>query len=325
MPDIKKYKVTEPFLDLDCGLGEAPHWEPSRGSGLRFVDIVKLKLHTVNAGDASSHKQWSLPYSIGVTADIEGNDTEFVFGGKSGYGIMGRETGKLRMIKDMWTDEERKDDGGGKPKVGKNRQDRMRSNDGAVDAAGRFWVGTMNDQDLVGENFTDEGVLFRLDPDLSLHRVKEGVTIPNGMSWTADNKTMYFTDSPSGKIMTYPYDLATGNIDFSAGKTFFTCPVEGGVPDGHIQDIEGHLWVACHGTSKVFRVNPSGQIVAEIELPTRCVTCPTFVGTELYITSAEEQDPEKYPESKKYQGGLFRVDVGVKGRPLNKFKLTIKA
>jgi sugar lactone lactonase YvrE len=72
---------------------------------------------------------------------------------------MNRETGDVRIIKDMWTDDERKDDGGGKPKVGKNKQERMRSNDGAVDAAGRFFVGTMNDPALVGENFTDEGRL----------------------------------------------------------------------------------------------------------------------------------------------------------------------
>lgn len=76
------------------------------------------------------------------------------------------------------------------------------------------------------------GVLFRLDPDLSLHRVKDPVEIPNGISWSQDEKTVYFTDSPTGEIKQYPYDSATGSIDFSAGKTFFKCPHEGGVPDG---------------------------------------------------------------------------------------------
>lgn len=66
----------------------------------------------------------------------------------------------------------------------------MRSNDGSVDSHGRFFVGSMNDQALVSE-FTDEGVLFRLDSDLSVHRVKDEVTIPNGMSWTSDNKSMF--------------------------------------------------------------------------------------------------------------------------------------
>ena len=25
MPEIKKYKITEPYLDVHCGLGEAPY------------------------------------------------------------------------------------------------------------------------------------------------------------------------------------------------------------------------------------------------------------------------------------------------------------
>ena len=166
------------------------------------------------------------------------------------------------------------------------------------------------------------GIVFRLDDDLSLHRVIEEVTIPNGTSWSLDNKTMYLTDSPSATIKAYPYDPVTGHLSLSDGTTFFS--VEGGVPDGHCQDEEGCLWVAGHSTGKVFRVNPQGEITAEIELPTRCVTCPAFCGTELFITSMAELEPEKYPESTKLQGALFKIDVGVRGSPLNKFKMKMK-
>lgn len=143
MADMKRYKITEPYLQLNCGLGEAPFWEESRNT-LRFVDILKKKLHLVDlAKGPSSHQQIDLDFSISTTADIEGNDEEFIFGGKYGYGIMNRDTLKARWIKKMWRDEERVDDGGGKPGFGKNREDRMRSNDGAVDPLGRYWVGTM--------------------------------------------------------------------------------------------------------------------------------------------------------------------------------------
>ncbi|KAK5130370.1 hypothetical protein LTR08_002162 [Meristemomyces frigidus] len=324
MPEIKKYKITEPYLDLQCGLGEAPFWEKDRNT-LRFVDIVKKKLHFVDIKKGpSSHKQWDLDFNIGTTADIEGNDKEFVFGGKSGYGIMNRETKESRWIKKMWTNEERKPDGGGKPGKGETREVRMRSNDGSVDTKGRYYVGAMNDPAIVDE-LTDEGVLFRLDPNGSIHRSKDSITIPNGMSWTLDNKYMYFTDSPSGSIMKYPYDVETGAITWDKGEIFFTCPIEGGVPDGHAQDEEGYFWIALFGTGKVVRVNPQGEVVAEIECPTRCVTCPGFCGTELFITSATEEDPEKYAWSTKYQGGLFKIDVGVRGCPLNKFKNESKA
>ena len=101
MAEIKRYKITEPYLELNCGLGEAPFWEKSRDR-LRFVDIVKKKLHTVNLSKGpSSHKEQGLDFSIGTTADIEGNDEEFVFGGKLGYGIMHRDTGKTRWIRKM--------------------------------------------------------------------------------------------------------------------------------------------------------------------------------------------------------------------------------
>lgn len=168
-------------------------------------------------------------------------------------------------------------------------------------------------------------MVHRLDPDLSIHRVIQPVSIPNGTSWTLDNKYIYFTDSPSGQIKKYPYNIEDGSIDLAAGKPFFTCPIEGGVPDGHAQDVEGCFWISLFGTGKVVRVNTSGEVIAEIELPTRCPTCPGICGEDLYITSAEEEDPDNHPESVKYQGAVFKVHIGVKGAPLNKFKMQTKA
>lgn len=124
MSDIKRYTIQEPYLDLGCALGEGPFYDQGRNI-LRFVDIVKKKVHMIDlAKGPSSHKEFTLDHSISVTADIEGNDGEFVFGGKLGYGIMNKDNGKVRWIKKMWTDAERVDDGGGKPGVGKNKAER---------------------------------------------------------------------------------------------------------------------------------------------------------------------------------------------------------
>lgn len=165
------------------------------------------------------------------------------------------------------------------------------------------------------------GTLFRLDTDLKLHVVKHPVTIPNGMSWSADNKYIYITESSENAITKYPYDVETGAIDFAAGEPFFQSPYEGGQPDGHARDEEGCFWIALYGVGKVVRVNLEGRITAEVEVPTRCVTCPAFCGTELFITTAKEADPEKYPDSKRMQGGVFKVDVRLCGAKLNKFVL----
>ena len=73
----------------------------------------------------------------------------------------------------------------------------MRLNDGVVDHEGRYWAGAMNDPKVKAPP-TDEGVLFRLDPDMTLHRMIEKVSIPNGICFSPDEKLMYFIDSPTG-------------------------------------------------------------------------------------------------------------------------------
>lgn len=172
----------------------------------------------------------------------------------------------------------------------------------------------MNDP-LVHEP-SPEGVLFRLDTDKSLHRVLENVTIPNGMGWTLDGQIMYFTDSPTQNIWKYKFDGNTGNI--TDRQVFYT--VEKDVPDGCCMDVDGCLWVAQYGGGKVVRVNPEGNKIGEVNLPTRMITCPAFAGTEMFITSAKEEEPDNYPESAEFGGSLFKVDVGVEGLPVRKFK-----
>jgi len=191
----------------------------------------------------------------------------------------------------------------------------MRLNDGIIDPSGRYWAGTMNDPKVHASS--PEGVLFRLDPDLTLHRIIEGVTIPNGMGFSVDGKTMYFTDSPTSSISKFQYNKETGNI--SHREVFYE--VEGkGVPDGLAMDETGCLWIAVCGGGKVLKVSPEGRLVGVIEMPTRMITCPAFAGQELFVTSAEEEEPEEYPESVMFGGSLFRVHVGVGVLPLHKFE-----
>lgn len=198
----------------------------------------------------------------------------------------------------------------------------MRGNDGTVDTQGRFWLGFMNDPLVLEPG--PEGALFRLDNDLSLHRVLTNVTIPNGACFSSDDTKMYWADSPSKSIFVFDYDVATGNI--SNRQVFWKSEEEGCVPDGHCLDAEGYMWTAVHGAGKVLRISPEGQLVAEIDFPTRCITCPAFVGEDLFVTSMadeEEKELEKFPQGKRYMGRLFKVHVGVKGAKMNKFKPSV--
>lgn len=57
--------------------------------------------------------------------------TKILVGGKNGLYVLDRNTGAYHLLKRFYESEE--------------KSDRMRSNDGAVDPKGRFWIGTMND------------------------------------------------------------------------------------------------------------------------------------------------------------------------------------
>jgi sugar lactone lactonase YvrE len=192
----------------------------------------------------------------------------------------------------------------------------MRFNDGAVDSHGRFWAGAMNDPKV--QNPIDEGVLFRLDPDLKLHRMIEMVSIPNGIGWNHKDDTMFFTDSPTKNIYAFDFDASPGAI--SNKRVFFHYEDEVGVPDGFAIDEEGYLWSAVYYGSKVIRISPEGKVVGEISLPTHHITCPVFIGEDLFITSAADSDSDD-GQSRKYGGDLFKVNVGVKGKPKHNFKL----
>lgn len=133
MTEIKKWVITEPYLDLHCGLGEAPYHERENNK-LRFVDIKKRHLHVIDlAKGPESLKTVQLDMPVGVTADIEGIDSQekILVGGKHGIAVFDRKTEKYEYLKRFYDSNE--------------RDERLRSNDGAVDPQGRFWIGTMND------------------------------------------------------------------------------------------------------------------------------------------------------------------------------------
>lgn len=82
-----------------------------------------------------------------VTAELESSDDSFIFGGKRGIGIGKKNSNETRLVRPYWTDEE----------ISAGKGDRMRTNDGAVDSKGRFWVNAVNDPEVT--SFGPEGTL----------------------------------------------------------------------------------------------------------------------------------------------------------------------
>ena len=67
----------------------------------------------------------------------------------------------------------------------------IRMNEGGCDPDGRFYCGTMRYDRTAGG-----GAVYRLDPDLTIHRVLDGVTISNGLDWSPDGSRAYYIETP---------------------------------------------------------------------------------------------------------------------------------
>ncbi|KAI3392561.1 hypothetical protein diail_5503 [Diaporthe ilicicola] len=306
--NLQEWTVDEPYLNIHCKLGEGPYYEKATNT-LRWVDIFNHRVHTVSLTEGpESVKTVQLDTPVGVTADVEGSDPQdkILIGIKYGIALLDRKTGKYEYIARFWSAD------------GQDNE-RLRSNDGAVDPHGRFWLGNMTDFGK-GE-FQNEGGLYFFDLTKKPSQTKKIVPdlmIPNSISWSPDNKTLYYTVSNAGKVYAYDYDLTDGSV---SGHRVFYEHDGTGAPDGHRVDKDGNMWHTVYGESRVVKISPEGKVIGQINLPTRNITCCEFVGSELYITTANDDEGEG--RSKELGGALFKVDVGTTG--LEPFKLKLGA
>jgi sugar lactone lactonase YvrE len=162
----------------------------------------------------------------------------------------------------------------------------LRSNDAKADPSGRLWLGTMAYDQTPGA-----GALYRLDANGSLARKVPDVTVSNGLGWSPDASTMYYIDTPTRRIDSFPYDIETGEL----GERRVFAEVNAGFPDGLCVDAEGGVWVALWEGSGIQRYAPDGRLDRMIKLPTPRVTSCAFAGDRfqtLIITTAAHGRPD---------------------------------
>jgi sugar lactone lactonase YvrE len=155
-----------------------------------------------------------------------------------------------------------------------------RMNDGKCDSAGRFWVGATTPDRRPGK-----GALYSFGPEKSFVLRLEGLTLPNGMGWSPDDRWFYLADSTRQVILTAGFDAESGSLRDVQQLVGLQEP--DGLPDGMTVDLEGCLWVAMWGSGQVRRYTPTGQLVAVAKLPVSQPSSCTF-GPDggLFITSA---------------------------------------
>jgi sugar lactone lactonase YvrE len=271
--------------DFQCDTGENPLWHPLERC-LYWTDITRGRLFRYHPEAKRSEPCYRGEPVGGFTIQADGALLLFMARGA----IAEWRGGKMRYIIEEIPEE----------RAG-------RFNDVIADPAGRVFCGTMPTP-------SHPGRLYRLDPDGSLHRLLEGVGIPNGMGFTPDRRGLYFTDSSARHIYLFDYDGRTGAI--ANRRVWLQTPEAAGVPDGMTVDAQGGVWSARWNGSALYRYSPDGIEDQRVEFPARKVSSAAFGGDglqDLYVTTALAggSRAEEGPGA----GALFRLRPGIRGVP----------
>lgn len=127
--------------------------------------------------------------------------------------------------------------------------------------------------------------LWRLDPDLSLHKIETGIISSNNPYWSSDDKIFDFADTFKNKIRAYDYDLITGTS--SNWRVFASTAQDSGFADGSTVNVEAHPW-----NGRVFSIDQihyplNGRVERKISMPVRNITSVMFGRPDLmniYVT-----------------------------------------
>ena len=290
-----------------CRLGESPLWHPVE-QVLYYCDIPG---HTLNRFDpaaapgAEAHTQWSFDTDVACCAPM-----------LDGAALL------LAMRDGLW----RFDPGSGQrsaltaPPYDTSTE---RFNDGKCDPRGRFWVGTIYEP-----RDPPNAALYRFSGGV-LTRQAAGITVSNGLAWSPDGRTMYWSDTKAHTVYAFDVDAASGELgprrvfaSFTPKTAGASLDGYGGRPDGAAVDVEGCYWVAMFEGQRLLRLAPDGALLREVRLPVRCPTMPCFGGADsktLYITTARENRPAAELAAQPLAGCVLSLRVDVPGLPANLF------
>lgn len=280
-----------------CELGESPLWHPQE-QALYAVDIARRQILRWRAG-VEGPDIWGLEAEPACLALRAGGG--LLVARRDGLWAFDPTTGRSERLQ--------------APPFDPTRQ---RYNDGKVDAAGRLWVGTIDDARQ------PDSALFRLDAD-GARPMATGITTSNGLAWSPTGEWLYWADTKAHTIYRFAYDLATGQLgpretwrQFPARDAALPLSAYGGRPDGAAVDVQGAYWVAMYEGQRLLRLSADGALLSEIPLPVRCPTMLAFGGTDLctlYLTTAREGRPEAEVAAQPLAGAVLTLRVPVPGLP----------
>ncbi|HEX6880190.1 MAG TPA: SMP-30/gluconolactonase/LRE family protein [Terriglobales bacterium] len=153
-----------------------------------------------------------------------------------------------------------------------------------------------------GEWQQDDGHVLVLRPNGRVELFAGPFAFPNGLSLSADERTLYVVESTRDALSAVPI-----RRDGTAGKPRTFARGLARVPDGCGLDSKGNLYVTCYASHNVYKVSPSGKVslIAEDPFGTM-IASPTnvaFAGDYMYFANLSRWH-------------ICRVRAGVKGQQL---------
>ena len=172
-----------------------------------------------------------------------------------------------------------------------------------------------------GFYFSDPGGSSLANPIGTIHYVDkagktttldDGLCFPNGIVLTPDGKKLLLAESQKNRVLIYEV-TAPGKV--GERKVFAELPMKDAAkgqidnqPDGMCLDAAGNLYVAHYGMKQVQVLDQSGKLIRQYDGGNTTTSNVAFGGPnmdQLFITGGIG------PEAG--EGGLFRIDLGVKG------------
>lgn len=269
-------------------LGEGPYWD-RESQLLYWVDITGQAVHRFDPL-RKKHERCKTPSMVGF-AVVESGDN-LIVGLQDGVYRLKFLSGDLMKIASPH----------GMPSFN-------RFNDAKCDRNGRLWCGTMN---INPDNPVPTGSLYSLNEG-NLSELEKEIFISNGLGWSPDNRTMYYTDTVRKTIWQYDYDLASGTA--SNRRTFIE--LQGpGRPDGMCVDSKGRVLTALWPGWGVEIYTPDGKLNDRIELPVPQVSSCAFGGGDmktLFITTAKVNMSEAQLREAPLSGSVFAIEMDIPG------------
>lgn len=285
---------------LRCALGECPVWDEARGL-LLVEDIFASAIHALDPETGEVRESHFFPSEVGSFGLC-----------RSGAWVVAVRDRILMYDPRTRRHEELARPG---PEPATNR-----FNDGKIGPDGAFWVGSMDDR----ATRLATGAFYRVTADGKAVRQFDGITVSNGLAWSADARTMFHSDSGQQWLDAWDFDVATGTASnrrrlASEGSTFTATT---GKPDGAATDVAGNYWSAGVFGARLNRFSADGRLLDHIALPLYAPTMPCFGGPDrktMFVTSLRQPTGAEKIAEWPLSGAVLRLRMDVAGVPVARF------